>query len=264
MPTEAELREQLHGDDGPGRGIDLDAVLRRSRARRRPRRLAVAAASVLAVAGVVVPVTIGVAAGHPSTLSAGSAASSTSDGSAPGEKAPEVAAEGAAGGGASGGAAIDRAPADKINLGGGALSEPSPAPNGLVLTVQPVDATTASRDIPVTVTLTNTGTRRLVGSTLAGPAITLSRDGIVLWHSNGPAPMIAVSVDLEPGASMRYAASFEPLVCGVADDAGPSFRDGLPPTAPGVYRLSAAIDFTPSDGSGSVLVAGPTASAILH
>lgn len=258
MPTEAELREQFHGDDHPGGEIDLDAVLRRSRARRRPRLIAIAAVSMLAVVGIVVPVTIGVAAGRTSTsvLSAGSAASSGSDHSAAGDKAPESAA--------GGGTSIDRAPADKVNLCTGTLAEVSPAQNGLLLTVQPVDAAAASRDIPVSVTLTNTGTQHLLGSTLASPAITFSRDGIVLWHSNGPVPMIALSVDLAPGASLTYSATFQPQICAVVDDEGPGFRDGLPPAGPGSYRLSAAIDFTPSDGSATVLVTGPTATATLR
>lgn len=260
MPTDAELRERFREDDHPGRAIDLDAVLRRSRARRRPRLAAVAAGSVLAVAGIVVPVTIGLAAGQHPVLSAGSAGSSVSEGArgggTPGATAPEIAA--------GGGVTIDRAPADKVNLCGAAPAEVAPAPNGLSLTVHTVEASATSRDIPVTVTLTNTGTQHLVGSTPASPAITLVRDDVVLWHSNGPVPMIAVTVDLEPGASMRYSASFEPRVCSTIDDEDPGFRTGLPPAGPGDYRVSAAIDFTPSDGSGSVLVTGQEATATLH
>ena len=65
MPTESELRQQFHDDEpggSTGRGtIDVDAVLRRSRARRRPRVVAAAVVSSLAVIGIVVPVSISIA-----------------------------------------------------------------------------------------------------------------------------------------------------------------------------------------------------------
>ena len=60
MSDEDELRQRLH-DDEPVGNIDLDAVLRRSRARRRPRVAAAALVSSLAVLGIVVPVSISLA-----------------------------------------------------------------------------------------------------------------------------------------------------------------------------------------------------------
>ena len=263
MPTESELRRQFH-DDEPKGSIDLDAVLRRSRARRRPRVVAVAIVSSLAVVGIVVPVSISVASGQTGTFSAGSAA--TAPDLSAGQD-PDSATDGNAAGGSGGD--IKRAPAEKLNLCTGSLAAPAPAEDGLVLTVQPVDAAADARDIPVTVTLTNTGTQQVTGSLSPFPTLTLSRGGIVLWHSNGAVPLLAQEIDLAPGASTSFATTFEPLVCGVADDERPSFRTDLPQAGPGSYQLSAALDFSPetpsADGQvAAVLVTGPTAPVTLH
>jgi len=270
MPTESELRKQFH-DGEPGGSIDLQTVLRRSRARRRPRVVAAAVASSLAVIGIVVPVSISVAGTHSTTsaLDAGSA-SAPHSAAGPVRLGGESTNGGDASGSASGsGGSIKRAPADKINLCTGTLATPAPADDGLLLTVAPVDAAASARDIPVTVTLTNTGSQRVTGSLSPFPALTLSRNGIVLWHSNGAVPSLAQEIDLAPGASTTFDATFQPLVCGVADDEQESFRADLPAAGPGSYQLSAALDFTPAapDANGqiaAVLVSGPTSLVTLH
>jgi len=258
MPDEDELRRRLR-DDEPVGSIDLDAVLRRSRARRRPRVAAAALVSSLAVLGIVVPVSISLASPGAGTLSAGSAASSPDFGEAPD----------AAQGGATGPHFIKRAPADKINLCTGTLAFVAPADDGLALTVQPVDAQAGARDIPVTVTLSNNGTQRVTGSISPFPALTLSRDGVVLWHSNGPVPSLAQEIDLSPGASTTLTGTLQPVSCGVQDDSQESFRTDLPNLAPGQYQLSAALDFSPTESGAAghdaaVLVTGPTSPVTLH
>lgn len=60
---------------------------------------------------------------------------------------------------------------------------------------------------------------RVFGSSPASPSMTLSQHGVVLWHSNGPAPALAALVDLAPGASLTYQAWFEPVRCTGEDDA---------------------------------------------
>jgi hypothetical protein len=145
----------------------------------------------------------------------------------------------------------------------------APAADGLVLTVQPVDAAASDRGIPVTVTLTNTGKAEVAGSLSPFPTLTLSRDGIVLWHSNGPVPSIAQEVDLAPGAGITFQSTFEPVVCAAADDAPSGFRSELPAAGPGQYQLSAVVDFSPrtagaDGGAGAVLVTGPTSLVTLH
>jgi hypothetical protein len=261
MPTESELRKQFH-DDEPSGSIDLDAVLRRSRARRRPRVAVAAIISSLAVVGIVVPVSISLAATHTTTsvLRAGSGASAPDSAAGPVRLGGET---------TSGSEGIKRAPADKINLCGGALADPAPADDGLVLTVQAVDAAAGARGIPVTVTLTNTGAQRVTGSLSPFPALTLSRDGVVLWHSNGPVPMLAQEIDLAPGAGTTFQTTFEPVVCGVEDDTQESFRADLPAAGAGEYRLSAALDFNPgtgdaAGGGSAVLITGPTSPVTLH
>jgi hypothetical protein len=259
MPTEAELRERFHHDDEPatGVGIDLDAVLRRSRTRRRPRVVALAVVSSLAAVGIVVPLSIGVLGpqlGSTFGSSAGSAASAPG-----GNTAPEFATQG---GGATGGVGGAPAAAATLNRCGAHLATPAPAADGLVVTVTPVSAAASARDIPVTVTLTNTGSAEVTGSLSPFPAITLSQQGTVLWHSNGAVPQLAQEIDLAPGASTTFSTTFEPLVCAAADDSGPSFPAHLPQAAAGTYQLSAAIDV--STDAGAVLVSGPTASATLH
>ena len=262
MPTEDELRGQFH-DDRPGAGstgsIDLEAVLRRSRARRRPRTVAVAVGASLAVLAIVVPVSVGVALGRTGQLSASSGSSATtnkdSHRSAAGQPVPGAAPVGPSVGGT--------APAQTVNLCTATLTQLAPAPNGLVLAVQPVTAAATDRNIPATVTLTNTSTTAFRGSASPFPVLTLSRDGIVLWHSNGAVPSLAQVIDLPAGASTTFSTTFEPLVCGVVDDRHGSFRAELPATGPGDYQLSAVMDVS-SDAGGAVLVSGPPATVNLH
>lgn len=267
MPTEAELREQFHHDDrptGPGT-IDLDAVLRRSRARRRPQVVAVAVVGSLAALAIIVPVSVSVALGQTGMFSA-SSGSAASAGDAGGLKAPESLAGGATGetsGGSSGGAVDGLAPAQKINLCGGALAELAPASNGLLLTVESVDAAASARSIPATVTLTNTGTAAFSGSASPFPVLTFSRDGVVLWHSNGAVPSLAQVIELAPGATLTFSATFEPVVCGVADDERTTFRPDLPAAGAGDYGLSAVLDVSSPDGT-SAVVSGPVAAVTLR
>jgi hypothetical protein len=80
---------------------------------------------------------------------------------------------------------------------------------------------------------------------------------------------LAQEIDLAPGASTSFSTSFEPLICGPADETGHGFRSALPQAPRGGYQLSAALDFTPAepspDASGApVLVSGPTAPVTLR
>lgn len=251
MPTEDDLRRMLGAaGDAPNR-LDAGAVVRRSRARRLPKQLAAGAIGVLAVAGIsVLSVQSLTAAPAPSTMVAGEAY----DQSAP---APEL-------------DSIKRAPADKINLCTGTLAELSPSPYGLQLDVEfPETAAVGTEPITGTVRLTNTSDREVVGSTPMRPSLTVSKDGTVLWHSNGVTLLGSVEVDLQPGESLTYETTFTPVLCGVEDDLGDDFRAGLPALGAGDYDLSAVIDFTadPSMGQESPeldLVSGPTSTIRLE
>jgi hypothetical protein len=259
MASESELRDRFHDGTLPSGQIDVDAVLRRARARRRPRVLLAGAGSVLAIAAIAVPATIGSFArpATDATLIAGDGAEYS---------APESsgADQDAGDAGGAGEVAMDRAPAEKLNLCSAPVAEVAPAENGLVLTVEPVTASAGDHGIPTIVTMTNTGTAPVSGTTGGRPAMTLSKGGVTLWHSNGPQTMIAVPVELAPGESLQYPATFEPVRCGVEDDLGESFRDDLPEVGAGVYQLSAAIDFTRNDGSFIDLVTGPAVRVTLN
>jgi len=249
MPSESDLRDRFHDGTQPRGEIDVDAVLRRARARRRPRVVLAGAATALAVTAVVVPLSIS-GFGSPATdLVAGAGGGSAAEDSAPQVAGPSDQTFAS-------GDDIKRAPADKINLCEAPLAEVAPAASGLVLSVDPLSAHAGGHAIPVTVTLTNEGPAHVSATTGGAPALTLSHDGITLWHSNGPVDMIGIVVDLDPGESLRYETTFEPVRCSVDDDLLESFRPDLPAVEPGRYQLSAAIDAMPAEGAGDTDDAG--------
>lgn len=252
MSTESELKSLFASAAGaPGRGIDTATVIRRSSRRRLGQQLAVGGATTLAVAGIGVASVAGLRAAFqpPSTMSAGSSATDS------GAKAPD-AAESAPG--------ATRTPAERLNRCGRGLAQVAPNPTGLLLTADFPDASASAKSVPGTVTLTNTGSTRVRGTTAASPTITLSKDGITLWHSNGPMIAMAAVVDLQPGASMTYLATLVPVTCGVEDDSAGGFRTDLPHVAPGVYQVSAAIDLAgDGDTETNALVTGPLSSISL-
>jgi hypothetical protein len=267
MPTESEFRDLLRasaagGSDGTGASSLLDAasVIRRVRRRRLPQQLAVGGLGTLAIAGIGVGSVSAIQSFLPGTNTAGSAVGPVrSDGEGSSSSDGPLTDQG-----------ITRAPADRINLCGGAVAEVAPAVSGLILTPDfPASATADGRPVAGTVTLTNTGTETIRGTTAASPAITVSTDdadGTVLWHSNGPMIMLAVVVDLAPGASMRYQASFTPVRCEAADDRAEGFRSDLPALPPGDYRISAAIDLSRESSGTSIseLIAGPPQTVTLR
>ncbi|CAN5133968.1 hypothetical protein BH09ACT2_BH09ACT2_13040 [soil metagenome] len=257
MSTESDLKK-MFAEAGPSLGtVDLSRVLRRSSRRRVAQQFAVGSATTLAVAGIGVAGFTGIRGLMPS-FSSGSATSAS---------APETRGDSPLGSSATDGG-LTRAPADRINLCGGTLADVAPNADGLVLTTRFEPADASADRVSGTVTLTNSGTEHITGTTAASPAITLSRDGVVLWHSNGAMIAMAALVDLAPGASLTYPASFVPVTCSAEDDSTGSFRDDLPHLAPGDYRVSAALDLSrqAADGSflGTDLVTGPTSPVILR
>ena len=239
--------------DAPGE-IDVASVIRRARVRRLPRVLAVGGAACLAIAAIAVPVSLSMLGGAAGTTFVASDAEDAggADGAAPEAESGKA-------------DTMLRVAADQLNLCGAPLAEAAPNPEGLELSIDPIDAPADAVSIQTMVTLVNNGSDAIRGTTPGSPALTLSQGGIVLWHSNGPVAMIAVEVDLEPGESLQYAASFQPVRCAPEDDqSAEGFRAGLPPVGPGTYELSAAIDLTPLDGSAATLVTGPTTPVILR
>lgn len=228
MSDDQRLRDLFAQQQPPPGGIDASAVIRRSRARRLPRQLAAGTIGALAVVGIGV---LGVQTLVPPPQQA---TITMEQGS--GAPAEEFAAD----------STLKRAPAEKLNLCEGTIAEVAPSRFGLQLDVAfPESAPATGAPVAGVVRLTNTSGSRVVGTTGLSPAITVSQDGIVLWHSNGAVDAAAVVVDLAAGQTLEYAASFTPVRCGTEDDALEAFRTDLPPLAPGAYELSAAIDFAP-------------------
>lgn len=256
MPTEDDLRNLFASADAEGGGVDVKRAISRARARRLPRQLAAGAVGGLALTGILV---VGIQTSLTPNLS-----TSTVQGEA---LAPETAPAA----GAANDSAVKRAPAEKINLCGGPLAEVAPSQSGLRLDVAfPATAAIAPGTVTGTVTLVNTTSERITGTTAGAPTVTLSQGGSVLWHSNGAIDLAARIVDLGPGESLEYAASFVPVRCDTADETGDAFRSDLPAVSPGDYGLSAAIDFQPdapaADGlvSGLELVTGPVTPVRLN
>ena len=257
MSTESDLKK-MFSDAGPSLGhVDLCGVLRRSSRRRVAQQVAVGSATTLAVAGIGVAGLTGIHGLMPSTT-AGSASSAN---------APEPRGDSTLGSTATD-RGLTRAPADKINLCGGALADVARNAGGLILRTNFAAADASADRITGTVTLTNSGSERISGTSAATPAITLSKDGVVLWHSNGPMIAMAAVVDLAPGASLSYQASFRPVACAVDDDGAGSFRSDLPHVAAGQYQVSAALDLSRQNADGSVLrtdlVTGPVSEVTLR
>ena len=261
MSTESDLKK-MFSETGAALGqVDLSRVLRRSSRRRIAQQVAVGSATTLAVAGIGVAGFTGIRGLVQSTGSASSAA-------APDANRPDANRPEATGGSTATDGGLTRAPAEKINLCGGALSEVAPNAAGLVLTTnfEPGDAS-ADR-VSGTVTLTNSGSEHITGTSAVTPTIILSKEGIVRWHSNGSMAAMGALVDLAPGASMTYQASFQPVTCAVEDDSTVSFRDNLPHVAAGAYQVSAALELSRENADGSFLstdlVTGPTSEVTLR
>jgi len=233
------------GDEGLG-SIDTASVIRRSKARRLPLQIATGGALVLALGGVSI---VGFQALGRQAPQAETSALSTE------ESARE----------ASGGVTADSfstpGSAETISRCAAPVSDIPPAPSGLELTVDFPNAKTGADYVEGTVQLTNNGTETITGYTAASPAITLSQDGIVKWHSNGAMIAIAIAVNLKPGESMEYGASFTAVECGADDELDAGFREKLPALPAGDYLVSAAIDV--SDADTTELVTGPAQTVTL-
>lgn len=238
MPDESDLRDLFEKSSAPNT-LNADRIIAKSRARRLPKQVGAGLVSTLAVAGIFV------VAINTSSL--------TSDAPAPMSMEQSDSAGGASDTQES---IIKRAPADRINLCTAPVADVAASVYGLQLDVQfPATAPIGTAPVEGTVRMTNVSAAHVVGTTAASPAITLSQNGVVQWHSNGPMIMSVVNVDLEPGQSIEYPASFTPVKCDVEDDTAEAFRADLPALHAGDYELSALIDFSADE---SIITDGVT------
>ena len=263
MSAESDLKKMFR-ETGPSLGqIDISLVLRRSSRRRVAQRVAVGSATTLAVAGIGVAGFTGIRGLGPTTGSGSASSAAAPDANRPDANRPE-----ATGGSTATDGGLTLAPAEKINLCGGGLAKVAPNASGLVLSTSFEPADAAADRVSGTVTLTNSGSEHIMGTSAVTPTIILSKEGIVRWHSNGSMAATGALVDLAPGASMTYQASFQPVNCAVEDDSTVSFRDNLPHVAAGAYQVSAALDLSRENADGSFLstdlVTGPTSEVTLR
>jgi hypothetical protein len=237
MFTESDLKRLLGEGEGPPTRLDLGSVIRRSTRRRVARQVALGGATTLAIAGIGVA---GITGLRSINETAGSSASVAGDSGKPTTTGRSQ--------------ENDAAPrAESLNRCGEPVAAVTPAASGLTLAVQFPPSADSATEVTGSVTLTNTGTEHIVGSSATSPAVTLSSNGVTLWHSNGPIAAMAAIVDLAPGQSMTYPARFLPVVCSSEDEARPAFRDDLPHVRPGTYQVSAALDVTIQSPDGSAV-----------
>ncbi|GAB3032762.1 hypothetical protein GCM10027052_07220 [Parafrigoribacterium mesophilum] len=251
MPTESELRQWLH-DQGATlpahRELDAGRIIRRSKRRRLPRQIGVGGATTLAVAGIAVGGFTGLKPVLQGTATTSGASQSLDRGGSELAPARDL---------GTGTPAQAPMPAQGLNLCGSPVASVPPDRSGLVLTPHfPSSVPANGEPVDGTVTLTNTGTTTVTGSTAASAVITVSDGGIVLWHSNGPTIMLARLIDLAPGQSMDLPAFFSPLRCEAGDDKPEGFPDNLPPLAAGRYQVGALLGV--SRGGAAGLVGGPS------
>lgn len=255
--TESELRDELQRSiPGSASRIDADAIIRKAKARRAPRQVAFGSVAVLAVAGFAVLGTSALPSLFPSSTGASDSAGMSAPESSISEK----------NGDHFGAAQSD---ANRVLTGQCGRTAVSPPPSSLGLTLTPSFPTPVSRGsqpVTGTVTLTNTGTSPVRGSTSFEPVIELARNGMTVWHTSGSVPSLGRLIDLAPGESTTYSASFTPVECTSEDETGIRFRDNLPPLDFGDVTLTAAIQFIPDGATGeeAVIISGPPQTITLR
>jgi len=250
VPTEAELRGMLRDDEPEPGALDTQRIIRKARARRRPKTFATYLAGGVAAVGAIaftVPAVIGLGVTGFSSASGGSAA----DEGAAGEDASSL-RDGPES------ASILSMSAATLNRCGDEVAESDVDAAGLMLEVSPVDASTGTEWVETTVTLTNTGDTTV--TTSSPPILTLALDGRVMWHGHAADAVMSTSTELSPGETVRLPATFQPVRCASDDEvAGAPLPEGLPPVDPGAYDLSAAIDIADDTGGARIVNSSSTA-----
>jgi hypothetical protein len=201
VPTESELRDLLQGEPGAEPRLDTGRIIRRARARRRPKRIAVGALSGLAAVAIVVPVTLSLGSGQNLTASdqAGGAA-------APQSEDMSTLREG-----------------DSAGDGGSVSEDPYPdcqltgwdgvaVPSGVELHVTQPEA---GGDVELT--LVNGSSQPMRGE-LAGAYLALGAGDEPLGWSD--APLDGQNIALAPGEQQTIMVPLRPVGCGGSTLAG--------------------------------------------
>ncbi|WP_341952393.1 hypothetical protein [Salinibacterium sp. TMP30] len=226
MVDESDIRSHLVDAETPAIAINTDAIISRSKARRRPRQLAVGAVSVLAAASLVFA---GVNT-FPRTgdlTTAGSMADESStrmDSDAGADNAESYLAPDAV---------MDRETCGAI------IPSQAASPYGLALELDLPGPVTASGSAFGTVRLTNTSDVAVTGTTASVPDVNLTRDSVSISHSPDAQILSVIPVNLQPGQSIEFAVSLAIYDCTTIDTGGM--------VEPGIYTASTSLAFVPSD-----------------
>ncbi|MER3389524.1 MAG: hypothetical protein RJQ01_05775 [Microcella sp.] len=240
----ARLAEEAERS-APRSALDVDAIVRRSRARRRPALIGTGVVATVLIVGIG-----GLSVGAlgslvPNDLTAADTASTAEEAAVEQGGSPEM----DGGEAADGGSAL--APDWLQNRCGSAPVTPADVPDaGLLLEIDfPARATTADDRVEGTVRVTNTSGERVSGRVSSSPAITLASGGLTVWHTSGVAEQGERTIALDPGESREFAAVLRPLLCTIDDEvrASEGFDAGLAPLPPGEYAVSAVLDIVVDD-----------------
>lgn len=238
-------------DAATPRPIDVDAVLRASRARRRSRRNAIAggvgaAAAVLLIGGGVMTGLQGFQGlGGPDSAEAPVTLESAESGVSPDD------------GDAADDATGQRLLApEEVNRCGAPVAAPTdPATSPLAVAVEPPTTPVAPGTTSLAlVTVTNTGTDLVEGTIDAVVPLTVADAGITVWHSGPGEDLPPRPITLGPGESTSLEGAFETRSCDEGDEIGGGLPTDLPALAPGAYGIGAVVSFTAPDGAITYLV----------
>ena len=238
MPDELNLGDLLRSADTATTGkINADAVIRRARRRRVPRLVGAALVSVCAVVVVVGGAVYGL--GNLAISTNGTASSAVDSGGTVPKTQPDTSGSGML--------AASRC--------GYVAPQLSPTTNGLVVALDLPSTVGRGGVVTGVVTLTNTGAQRVTGST-GVPVITLSQNGIVVWHTDAGTAASLRQFDLSHGASTTFQVVLSPLLCSKGDESSGELRTDLPPAPAGEYQVSASV--VVAIAGGGEQVSGPT------
>ena len=228
----------------PRSALDVDSLVRRSRARRRPALLGAGVLATVVIVGIG-GLGIGALSGLvPNDFTAADSASTAE------ESAIEQGGADDTGGGtmAEGESALE--PDWLQNRCGAAPITPADVPDiDVRLEVDfPTAAPTGTGAIAGTVRITNTGEDPVSGLLSATPAITLASQGVTVWHTSVRSDRGPQAIALDPGESRTVDAELRALDCTTGDE-GRGGDEDLDPLRPGEYAVSAVLDITLDDDS---------------
>lgn len=226
MVDENELRAHLSSDEQPAIEIDTAAVVSRSKARRRPRQLAVGVVGALAAASLLFA---GINT-FPRTgeLTAGSSVAEDSSTRMDSNSGADMAES-----------YLTPDEGGVAEMCGAIIPTTAASPYGLAIELDLASPVTASGSAFGTVRLTNTSDEAVTGTTASMPDVNLTRDTVSISHSPDAQILSVIPVNLQPGQSIEFAVSIAIYDCTTIDTGGM--------IDPGIYTVSTSLAFVPTD-----------------